>query len=86
MKPLNWDNMDDNAKLVYARQLFQSMRGYYLASQAFHEAIKALKKIPKKYREESNIQDMEVLRECLFNLPLIDIDIGKLNEKKADSK
>jgi hypothetical protein len=42
------------------------MRGQYILSQSLHYGIEALKKVEKPYREESNIADMELLRNVLY--------------------
>lgn len=51
-----------------ARQLLNSMRGRYILSQALFYAIRELKKIKGVHRENSNIADMELLRENFFNI------------------
>ena len=66
MKPRNWDKLSQNMKKRIALQLLQSMRGSYLISQALSIAIEQMKKVEPPYREESNIQDMEMLLETLF--------------------
>jgi len=42
------------------------MRGQYILSQSLHYGIEALKKVEKPFREESNIADMELLRNVLY--------------------
>jgi len=66
MKPNNWDKLSQSAKKQVALQLLQSFRGSYVISQALSIAVEQMKKIEPPYREESNIQDMEMLLETLF--------------------
>lgn len=73
MKPDDWDQMSEDAKQTYALNLFSSMRGRYIISQALHYGIKALNEIPDPYKEQSNIEDMETLRE-LFSFPIFEPD------------
>ena len=49
-----------------ALRFANGMRGQYILSQALHYGIEALKKVEKPYREESNIADMELLRDALY--------------------
>ena len=48
-----------------------SMRGKYIIAQALHYGIEALNKVPLPYREASNIQDMEYLRDTIYYFPFI---------------
>ena len=66
MKPENWEKLSKEEKLKIGLLLFNSFRGKYIISQALFKAIKVMKRVPKKFREESNIQDMEILYETLF--------------------
>ena len=51
-----------------ATQLLVSQRGIFIICQAFHHAIKALESVEPSYlKEESNIADMKLLREQIFN-------------------
>lgn len=52
-----------------AREFLNSMRGWYIMSQALHVAIKAMKEVPAPHTERSNIKDMEWLQNMLFNFP-----------------
>jgi hypothetical protein len=88
MKPNKWDELTDRQKQKVAEQLFKSPRGFYIISQAMHYGIKKLNEIPDPYKELSNIQDMEIIRECIFNFPILDNDeqlkmIEKLKELKG---
>ena len=68
-KPAGWDSFTEEQKAEHAKQLFRSFRGAYIVSQALFYAIKALKAVkPEHLQEQSNIEDMEVLRETLFGL------------------
>jgi len=66
MKPENWDNLSYKEKLKIATDLFVSPRASYLISQALTIAIEQMKKVKKPYKEQSNIEDMEMLLEVLF--------------------
>ena len=51
-----------------ADQLLNSQRGGLIVNQAFHYGIKALESVEPSYlKEESNIADMKLLREQIFN-------------------
>ena len=56
--------------------LLDSMRGRYIVSQALHYGIQELESIPVPYQETSNLMDMTLLREELFNFPVQDNDIA----------
>ena len=45
-----------------------SARGRFIISQALYYAIGVLKAVPEPYREVSNVNDMQYLREHLFYL------------------
>lgn len=52
---------------VAAEHLFSSLRGAYIVSQALCIAIEELEKVePPVMREQSNIEDMQLLRDELF--------------------
>ena len=53
-----------------ALKLLNSLRGRYIISQALHYGIQELDKLPVPYREVSNLNDMQYLREVLFNFPV----------------
>jgi hypothetical protein len=61
MKPSDWDKMSELQKKQYAKELFGSMRGQFIVSQALVKAIEAMSKVPTNRREVSNMQDMEML-------------------------
>lgn len=67
-KPKNWDKLSKKEKERIAIELFRSLRGQFIISQALAVAIETLKKVEPPYREESNIEDMEILHEVLFPL------------------
>jgi len=50
--------------------LLDSMRGRYIVSQALHYGIQELERVPAPYQEVSNLNDMQYLREVLFNFPV----------------
>jgi len=68
MKPENWDKLSNKEKKEIANELFMSIRGRYIISQALHYAIKELKKVKPPFREVSNIEDMEMLMETYFSI------------------
>tara|TARA_R110000824_G_scaffold81401_4_gene204629 strand:- start:1503 stop:1757 length:255 start_codon:yes stop_codon:yes gene_type:complete len=55
-----------------AFELLDSMRGRYILSQALHYGIQELERVPVPYQETSNLQDMTLLRQELFNFPIED--------------
>lgn len=95
MKPSTWKKMSKDERKSIATGLLQSTRGTYILSQALHYAIQELKKVPKPFREESNIQDMEMLQEEIFvmffpyseeQLALRKAMIEKMEEQKKENK
>ena len=54
--------------------LLDSMRGRYIVSQALHYGIQELERVPQPYQETSNLMDMRLLKEELFNFPVQDND------------
>ena len=66
MKPKDWNHMTIQQKKEWAIDLFKSTRGYFVIGQALAIATQELKK--NKYPEQSNIEDMEIFGENLFNL------------------
>tara|TARA_R100001244_G_scaffold93972_1_gene70637 strand:+ start:20 stop:247 length:228 start_codon:yes stop_codon:yes gene_type:complete len=64
--------MGDQTK---AHAFLASMRGRYIVSQALHVAIETLGSVePPVMREESNIADMQYLKDTIFPL-YFDIDL-----------
>ena len=56
------------AEKQHAKRLLNSQRGALIICQAFHHAIKALESVePEILQEKSNIKDMKLLREHIFN-------------------
>ena len=53
-----------------AAEFATSIRGGYIIAQALHYGIEALNKIPKPYREVSNIEDMKYLRDNIYQFPI----------------
>jgi hypothetical protein len=68
VKPKGWEKWSPEERRRYAEELFTSPRGQYIVSQALTVAINVLKEVPEPYREVSNIEDMEILRDELFPL------------------
>jgi len=54
-------------KRIEAQTFLNSFRGRYIISQALHYGIEALEKIPKPYKEVSNLNDMHYLQDNLFS-------------------
>ena len=52
--------------------LLDSMRGRYILSQALQYAIQELERVPAPYREVSNLMDMTLLRQEIFDFPIED--------------
>ena len=50
--------------------LLDSMRGSYILSQALYYGIQELERVPVPYQETSNLMDMRLLKEELFNFPV----------------
>jgi len=65
--------------------LLDSMRGRYIVSQALYYGIQELEKVPVPYQETSNLNDMRLLKEELFNFPVGDNSnaIAKAEEESA---
>lgn len=68
MKPDDWDELEEKQQKDMALELFSSMRGKYIISQALTVAIDEMKKVDDTHKEVSNIEDMEMLRDTLFPL------------------
>ncbi|MFX0133351.1 MAG: hypothetical protein ACFFDN_06895 [Candidatus Hodarchaeota archaeon] len=54
---------------VIARELYKSVRGWYILSQALSIAIKKLEKVKEPHKEINNIADMKLLQKYIFNCP-----------------
>jgi len=65
-KPRGWDDMSDEEKRSRATDLVNSMRGHYILGQALAKAVAVMREV-KPHPEYSNIEDMEMLGEALFN-------------------
>ena len=55
-------------RAAMAHDLFGSMRGRYIVSQALTLAIGRLEEVAEPFRESSNIEDMRLLQDELFPL------------------
>ena len=64
MKPANWDKMTDKDRARHAHALMTSLRGDLLMGQALAWAVRAMREELRP--ETSNIQDMEMIGEVLF--------------------
>ena len=59
-----------NDQELRALDFLASPRGRYVVAQALYHGIRTLKQVePDVMQEKSNIDDMEYLRETLFNFP-----------------
>jgi hypothetical protein len=67
MRPTNWTQLSRREQLRQATDLFASHGGKLVISEALYLAIQFLQSAPKNAREESDIQDMEVLYETIFD-------------------
>jgi type III secretory pathway lipoprotein EscJ len=56
--------MSSKKKDAYAVELFRSLRGQLILTQALTVAIETMKQA--QYPEQSNIEDMEIFKERLF--------------------
>jgi hypothetical protein len=65
-----------------ALAFMDSMRGNLIMSQALHHSIAALKAIPAELREDSNIADMEYIRDNVYSAFSSDLFNGLLGETK----
>ena len=70
MKPRNWEELSADEKYEIGHALVNSLRGRLILSQALHYAIPLMAKVAAPYTEVSNIEDMEILRETVFNFPI----------------
>lgn len=70
MKPEGWDELSQDRKREFAEELVNTLRGRFIIAQALALGMKALKSVPMELRERSNIEDMEMLREMIFNFPI----------------
>jgi hypothetical protein len=68
MKPNNWEALSAVQRRTMALGMVKSMRGTYIISQALFIAKEELEKVTGPHREQSNIEDMEMLIEGLFSL------------------
>ncbi len=64
MKPVAWDTMSDDERREMAMKFMGTTRGSYILGQALTLAKRALR--AKKFPEESNAQDMEILQVLFF--------------------
>jgi hypothetical protein len=64
MKPDDWDSFSTDTKEQLAKALCNSERGRLIFAQALSHAIYNMRKMD--FPEKSNIEDMEMLGETLF--------------------
>lgn len=67
MMPSNWTKLPRREQLRQATDLFTSPSGKLVISEALYCAIQLLRSAPEKSREVSNIEDMEMLYETIFD-------------------
>lgn len=67
MKPSNWSQLPRREKLRLGTDLFASPHGKHLLSQALCYGIAALQVDPTARPEVSDIEDMEILYETIFD-------------------
>lgn len=81
LKPSNWEQMSLKDKKEVASRLFASLRGNFIISQALVIASGEMRKVPAPHTETSNIQDMEMLVECIFPAYQMCVDVGAVKPK-----
>lgn len=69
-KPDDWNAMSKEQQYRYALLLLRSSRGQLIMAQVMEHGIKAMKAVPAPYTELSNIEDLEIIRERIFNFPV----------------
>jgi len=67
MRPSNWTQLPRREQLRQATDLFASHSGKLVISEALYLAIQLLHSAPKTARDVSDIQDMEILYETIFD-------------------
>ncbi len=70
MKPQDWKKWPPRKRKRYAEALLFSPRGHYLVGKALAKAVALMREVPRPFREQSDIEDMEILLEELFPLGL----------------
>jgi hypothetical protein len=70
MKPENWDDLTIMQKGIATKRLLDSSRGFLVLSKALHYGLQKMKEVPAPYTEISDIQDIEMIREMLYNFPV----------------
>jgi hypothetical protein len=81
MKPEGWDRMTDEEKERIAVALLSGMRGQYIIGQALRIAVETMSKAA--YPETSNIQDMEMMGETLFQIGWHTAGLPKIDPSKS---
>ena len=70
--------MVDNKKKEEARRLVNSTRGYLLISRSIQIAIDKLNEVDYPLREDSDIADLQFLRDYIFDFPVEVINIDSV--------
>lgn len=72
MKPEGWECWPEHKKIKHAAEFRLTPRGKFIISQALAIAIEKLMEVePPEMRETSNIDDMLMLREAIYNYPVL---------------
>jgi len=66
MKPENFDQLSHEEQEEIALPIFASLRGQYLIAQALQVAIRTMKAKDDEELELSNIEDMEMLLQGVY--------------------
>ena len=65
-KPDNWSELSTEEKTRIGTELFQSPKGHCVVSKALYYAVMKLLEVTPAMRENSSIEDMEILYETVF--------------------
>lgn len=76
-----------DALVETAYEFLNSVRGRYIMAQALNVAIRTMSDVPDPHKEQSNINDMEFLRDYIFNFPITsNEDMREIFEKLTKEK
>jgi len=67
MKAENFDQLSKEEQEQMAVSLWASPRGKYLIAQALDVAMRTMKEAKEQELELSNIEDMEMLLQCVYS-------------------
>jgi hypothetical protein len=81
-KPSDWKKLSEEEKHDIGLELLVSFRGQFIISQALSKAMDRMKEVKPPYREESNIEDMEILHETVF--PIYQKELMEITPEKFE--